>query len=366
MPPKPNSVVAQDIDEIIDRELPWSELRGAAVLVTGAAGMLPSYVVRALLALNDRHGLGITVHGLVRNLAKARQALFDVIGRPDFTLLVGDVSDPVELPARLDWIIHGASPARPGLHGADPIGTMRANLLGTMNLLEACRLRPGAGILLMSSAEVYGVVSDSIGLVTETDYGALDPLNTRSCYPESKRASETLARSYAQQHGVTCRIVRFGHVYGPGLAIDDGRVQADFAAHAATGTDIVLNSDGSAVRTYTYVADAVTGLFYVLLLGDDLAYNVADERGLVSIRELAEHFARTRPDRGLRVRTRPGPDGRSTSTVRRQGLSSARLAGLGWEPCVDLPAGIDRMVTALEAHLGSRVSAPAGATERSS
>jgi nucleoside-diphosphate-sugar epimerase len=132
------------------------------------------------------------------------------------------------------------------------------------------------------------------------------------------------------------------------MALDDGRVQADFAADVVAGRDIVLNSDGSAVRTYTYVADAVAGLFYVLLLGSETAYNVADPGGLVSIRQLAELFTRVHPERGLRLAFTRESDARAYSPIRGQGLSGERLAGLGWRPAVDLPTGLARMVADLE------------------
>jgi nucleoside-diphosphate-sugar epimerase len=353
VPRDASDVIAGDVAEIVDRDLPWSDLSGAGVLVTGATGMLPSYAVRTLLALNDRHQLGIAVHALARSEAKARAVFGDALDRPDLHLLIGDVTEPRVMPGRLDWVLHGASPARPALHASDPVGTLRANVIGTMSLLEACRARPGCGILLMSSAEVYGNTAgdpSAGGLIDEDSYGGLDILSVRACYPEGKRAAETMAAAYSQQHGVGARIARFGHIYGPGLAPDDGRVQADFAANVATGQDIVLNSDGSATRTYTYVADAVAGMFTVLLRGaDSVAYNVSDERGLVSIRELATLFTQVRPERGLKLSFTGSVGDRAVSAAKAQGLSSARLAALGWRPQVDLRTGLDRMVTAFEA-----------------
>lgn len=132
------------------------------------------------------------------------------------------------------------------------------------------------------------------------------------------------------------------------MALDDGRVQADFAANVVAGKDIVLNSDGSGVRTYTYVADAIAGLFYALLCGDQVAYNVADPSGLVSIRRLAELFTEVRPERGQQLRFTNESDARSYSLTKKQGLDSTRLAALGWNPVVDLPTGLNRMVTHLE------------------
>ena len=340
-------VVAGDLEEILSRDLPWERLRGATVLVTGASGMLPSYTVRTLLALNDRLGAGITVHGLVRNGPKARAVLADIMERPDFHLLVQDIADPVPWDGPLDYVFHGASAARPALHAADPVGTIRANLMGTFSLLDLCVATRARGFVFMSSAEVYGAQPEGTELIGETSYGGFDILNPRACYSEGKRAAETIAVAYAAQHGLTCRNVRFGHIYGPGMALDDGRVQADFAAAVVEGRDIVLNSDGSAVRTYTYVADAIAGMFTALLLGEERAYNVADPDGLVSIRRLAELFTQVRPELGLKLVFTNADHERAYSPVKGQGLDSARLAALGWRPLVGLPAGLARMVTAL-------------------
>lgn len=341
-------VVSRDLEEIVGRDLPWKEFAGSTVLVTGAGGMLPSYVVHTLLALNDHLGTEISVHGLVRNGAKARRLLAGVLGRPDFQLVVQDVTEPLTWSGPLDYVVHGASAARPALHGREPVATIKANLLGTANLLDLCVAQGSRGFVFMSSAEVYGAQPPGTKLIGEQSYGGFDILNPRACYAEGKRAAEAMCAAYQAQFGVRCRIVRFGHIYGPGMAMDDGRVQADFAANVVRGEDIVLNSDGSAMRTYTYVADAVAGLFYVLLRGDDMAYNVADPRGLVSIRQLAELFTQVRPEKGLSLRFTTESDARSYSSIKGQGLDSTRLASLGWQPLIDLPSGLRRMVEDLQ------------------
>lgn len=341
-------VITRDVAEITSRVLPWEQLSGTTVLVTGANGMLPSYVVHTLLALNDQRRTGITVYGLARNPDKARRVLGGVLDRPDFHLIVQDVAAPLTWSGPLDYVIHGASAARPLLHGTEPVATIRANLLGTAHLLDLVVARDSRAFAFMSSAEVYGTQPAGSGLISEDSYGGLDILHPRACYAEGKRAAEAMCAAYQAQHGITCRIARFGHIYGPGMALDDGRVQADFAANVVAGKDIVLNSDGSATRTYTYVADAVAGLFYILLRADQTAYNVADPRGLVSIRQLAELFTRVRPERGLKLRFTNQSDARSFSTMKGQGLDSTRLTGLGWQPLVDLPTGLNRMVTDLE------------------
>lgn len=343
-------VVARDVEEILSRDLPWHELDGATILVTGANGMLPSYALRTLLGLNDSRDAGLNVIGLVRDEAKARRILGDTVDRPDFRLLAIDVTRLTGLDGPLDMVIHGASAARPALHASDPVSTIKANTLGSFNLLDLAVAKQTRRFILMSSSEVYGNQPRDVRLIPEGSYGGFDILDPRASYSEGKRAAETIASVYAAQHGIDARIVRFGHVYGPGMALDDGRVQADFAANVVRGENIVLNSDGRAMRTYTYVADAVAGMFTATLVGTDRAYNVADPDGMVSIRDLALRFAQARPEKCLeRVFSRAeDAQERAYNTSAFLGLDSSALEALGWQAHVDLDAGIDRMLRSFE------------------
>lgn len=339
-----SAVIDGDLREILATPLPWQELSGKTVLVSGASGMIPAYAVYTLLALNDVHDARITVLGLVRDAAKARRTLAAIVDRPDFVLVEGDVRKELSLDRNVDLVIHGASPARPSQHSGSPVDTIRANVQGAFGLLDLSVRSGGAHFVLMSSAEVYGKRADDGSLVSEDDYGAVDILNPRACYTEGKRAAETIAASYHAQYGVPVTIARFGHVYGPGMALDDGRVQADFTADVIAGRDITLNSDGSARRTYTYLGDAIAGMFTAILRGESTAYNVSDRDGFISIRQLAEAFTTARPAKHLGVLFREGVDVSRYNPVKGQGLDDARLRELGWAPHVGLAAGVDRTI----------------------
>ncbi|MDT3330557.1 NAD-dependent epimerase/dehydratase family protein [Microbacterium sp. KSW-18] len=339
-----SATIDGDVAEIIGQTLPWDDLAGKTVLVTGAAGMIPAYAVYTLLGLNDVRDAGITVLALVRDVDKARRQFADAADREDLLFVHGDVRHAIEIDRPVDLVIHGASPARPSLHAASPVDTIRANVTGAFGLLDLCVASPGARFVLMSSAEVYGQRVSDGSLVAEDEYGSVDILNPRASYTEGKRAAETIAVSYHAQHGVPITIARFGHIYGPGMALDDGRVQADFTADVLAGRDITLNSDGSARRTYTYLADAVSGMFAAILQGEDTAYNVSDRDGFISIRELAEAFTRARPEKDLTVRFAEGVDHRRYNSVKGQGLDDTRLRSLGWAPHVGLGRGLDRTI----------------------
>ncbi|WP_018156988.1 NAD-dependent epimerase/dehydratase family protein [Demetria terragena] len=346
-------VVDADTTAIAEADLPWSELAGARVLVTGASGMIGSYACLALLAASERHGLGLHVDALARSADRAQAALGPAVDRADMDVVIGDVTALPDLEA--DVIVHAASAAQPGSHVADPVGTFRANVTGTLDLLELARKHPAQfrGMVFTSSAEVYGAQPETTDLIGESSYGGFDHLAPRASYAEGKRAGETACAAYAQQHDLPIRIARLGHIYGPGMSLADTRVQAEFARQIARGEDIVLNSDGSAVRTYTYVADAITGMLTILLRGDELAYNVADPAGLISIRELAETFTQVRPERGSALRFGPAVDPSIYQRAKMQGLDSSRLAALGWNPQVALTDGVARMIDSVSSRLAT-------------
>lgn len=340
-------VFSDDVARIASADLPWSQYRNTEVLVTGASGMIPMYIVGSLLAANDAHDLGIKVTGMVRNLDKAKKRLGTALDRADFNLIAGDVIDLPQLETKFSTVFHGASPARPSLHKSSPVTTLKANTLGTINLLDALVESGGKSFVLLSSSEVYGSV-DARELIAEDDEGTLQHFAPRASYSEGKRIAETALAAYADEFGIRSLSLRFGHIYGPGMALDDGRVQADFLADVVRHRNVRMMSAGAATRTYTYVADAVLGLFVAHLRGDAQVYNVADPAGNISIRQLAEAFAAARPDRALQLDFVNPEDGRSFSPVASLGLDAGRLAALGWTADTSLPVGVSKCVRAFE------------------
>ena len=356
-----SSIIDEDVKRIIENDLPWYVFRGKTILITGASGMIPSYFLYTFLALNDLRGMDIKVIALVRNGDKARRVLGSMLDRDDVVLVCQDVAEPLAVDEHIDYIFHGGSAARPAQHKASPTSTIRANLIGTFNLLDRAVRDKSDAFVLMSSSEVYGQQlqdkndagatdkDDQAAAITENDYGRVDTLDPRSCYSEGKRAAETICSCYNAEFGIKVLTPRFAHIYGPGLSLSDGRVQADFAGNVVRGEDIVMNSDGSSVRAYTYVADACAGVFYALLKGDEIAYNVADNSSIISIKELAEAFVASRPEKGLRVVTKaPSDDSRSYNKVKFIGLDGSRLEALGWKPEVQVREGTARMISHYE------------------
>jgi len=341
------SVIQEDLTAIVNVPLKWEALAGATVLVTGAAGFLPAYMVETLLFLNrSLLTRPVRVIALVRNAVRARERFAAYLDRDDLKIIVQDVSAPLEFQEPFDYVIHAASQASPVYYRTDPVGTLAANVLGTHYLLTAAQRYAAKGFLFFSSGEIYGIVKDGSASVAEHDGGFLDPTDVRSCYGESKRMGETMCIAWAQQFGVPARIVRPFHTYGPGMRLDDGRVFADFVRDILKGGPIVLQSDGSARRSFCYLADATLGFFTVLLNGTSgEAYNVANPEGECSIAELADRLAAEYRSEGMTVERRHRTD---STYVPSPILSTVpnvdKLKALGWQTSWSIENGFRRTV----------------------
>jgi len=343
-----DSIMYEDALSISKLDLPWDTLAGKTILVTGVGGMLSSLITRAFLTITDIHKLNIHLLALTHNITQLRDSNAYLKKRPDCFLIESDICDLTESKiGSFDIAINGASPARPALHATNPVETLRANLIGTDNLLR-CSVNRNAKFVMISSSEVYGNHTDGIDRIDEFTFGYLDPISPRSCYPEGKRAAEALVASYNRQFGLDALIARFGHIYGPGMALNDGRVQADFAADVVNHQDIALLSDGLSRRTYTYISDAVSGLLTALLCGNDLVYNIADPNGNVRIRDLAQQFVDARPRFNLHLVFANTDDKlRLFNSSPVLSLDASRLIALGWDPQITLANGIDRTLQSL-------------------
>ena len=340
-----HTVIEEDLKTIVSAPLPWLELSGKTILVTGANGMLPAYMVETLLFLNEKlFDHKVNILALVRNGDKAMRRFEHYRNRKDLVFLVQDVCSPVAVNDPIDIIIHAASQASPKYYGIDPIGTLTANVLGTFNMLDLARRSKCQNFLFFSSGEVYGTTNFSGLPVREDCFGSVDPLDIRACYPESKRMGETMCVSWMRQHDIAAKIVRPFHTYGPGMSLDDGRVFADFVAAIVGNTHLKLNSSGEARRVFCYIADATKAFFTVLLKGKNgEAYNVANPSAEISIAGLADLLVSLFPDKKLTVIKRAIQSDLASKTL--QTLPDiTKIEKLGWRPETDLAVGFRRTI----------------------
>lgn len=340
-----HALYLEDLRGALFASPPLDGLRGRRVLVTGASGLIGSFLVDMLMLANREMELGARVCALSRSRERLRRRFAQHLDEPGFELLALDVADGLDDAGAFDYVIHAASPAHPLAFSTDPVGTMRANLLGTLHLLEQLRAQGAGRLLFVSSGEIYGERRAVGSDFTEDSMGYIDCASPRACYPESKRAAETLCVSFASQHGVDAVIARPCHVYGPAITDENSRADAQFLRSALDDGKIVMKSAGAQVRSYLYVADAAAALMWVLLRGERAqAYNLANPDSVLSIRQYAEALAACV---GVPIElAEPGERERAGySQVSRATLCADKLLLLGFKPRFSARAGIERMLT---------------------
>jgi len=341
-----NGVISEDMAAIAGSGVSWERLRGKTVLITGANGMIATYLCYTLLFLNDEKQMDITVLALVRSRERAEKHFAAVAGRSDFCIIEQDVCAAVDYGGNIEFIIHAASQASPGQFMSDPVGTISANTVGTINMLNLAVSKKAEGFLYLSTREIYGRAASAYDYVKEDDYGGMDPTLVRSCYPESKRMSETICAAYKHQHGVNCKIARIAHTYGPGISIGDGRVVGDFLSNVLKRQNITLNSDGSGVLGLTYLSDLVAGLWMALLNFEDFVYNISNDKEITTVKELALKLCDMYPEKKISAAFKPADDNVKKGYLGNiVGLLCADKAyAAGWQPRINIEEGFGRTI----------------------
>lgn len=293
-----NKIIDEDAQQIIDENEGLADLFNSKIMITGASGMIGSYFVYTLMKLNEDYNANIKIIPLIRNLSKLDER---ILSKPYVTPIIQDVTEKINYNEDVDYIIHAASPASPKIMKEKPVETNFANTLGTANTLMFAKEHNAKKYLFISSREIYGAPLQKEEYFKEDSFGIIDQLVPRNAYAEGKKAAENMCIGFKNEYQLDTKIVRLAHTYGPGMSIYDGRVQADFLKNVYNCEDIVLKSDGSSIRTYTYISDAVSAMFKILLKSKDIVYNVSDERNEVSIRELAETMTKILPEKKLKI-----------------------------------------------------------------
>lgn len=332
-----------DLREIISAELPYENLKNKTVMVTGANGLIGSSIVDTLMMLNESYNYDITVVAVCRNRNKANDRFSYYLGNRFMKIVLQDMNLPFEINEACDVIIHAASNAHPFAYATEPVETMKSNLLGTIHLLEYAKKNHIDRLLFVSSSEIYGE-NPEVMEYKEESLGFVNPMQVRACYPESKRAAETLCVSYTKEYGIDTVIVRLGYVYGAAINKENTRADSQFLQKAVNSENIVMKSDGLQFRSYCYITDAITGIFCTLLKGNaGEAYNISNKNSHATIRDFVEILA----ELANVIIEYENPDHKEKagySKVRRAILNSEKLEALGWKPSVDLQVGLERIM----------------------
>ena len=315
----------EDISSIYSQNLPWEKLSGTNILITGATGLIGGCLVEALM-MNPNRDYHVYASG--RNEVRARMRFKDFTDDPAFHFVKYDVLQPLEGDVNFGYIIHAASNASPNFFAQKPVEVIKSNIDGVANLMEYGLTHGMKRFLYVSSGEVYG---EGDGRAFSEEYsGYVNSISPRSCYPSSKRAAETLCVSYAAEYGIDVVIARPCHVYGPHFTEQDNRVYAQFIRNVRKREDIVMKSTGEQFRSWCYVVDCVSALLHILLKGEcGEAYNIADDRSNISIKELAEIVAKIGGSKVV-IDVPNTDEKQGFNVVKKSVFSTKKIKELGW------------------------------------
>ncbi len=338
-----SKVYSDDLRKAISNTLGVEKLKNSSVMITGASGLIGSFIVDMLSEYNKTENANIDIYALGRSSKRLEDRFVDIV-TDKLHFVTHDVNEKPEFDFQVDYIIHAASNAYPAVFNSDPVGTILSNVVGTNYLLEYAKNHNTKRFLFVSSGEVYGQCDPSLTAFKEDLSGYVDPTQARSCYPASKRAAENLCVSYTKQYGLDTVIVRPCHTYGPSATKSDNRANAQFVNNAVAGEDIVMKSAGLQMRSYCYVADCAAALISVLLCGESCeAYNIANRDARVTIADFAREVAKAAGQKV--VFEEPDELAKAQQTnISYAVLDSDKLYSLGWSGIYTVENGVKNTV----------------------
>ena len=343
-----NNILKEDIQFFASRFALATELEGKTIAVTGSTGLLGACMVHCLLALKAQRGVNLHVVAVARNMEKAVHLFGEEREELSYYLYDFSSTEPFQPKRKVDYLFHFAAPTASKDFVEKPVETMNTVYMGMQNILNYAEQAKLESLVLASTLEVYGTITDDSTPLTEDKQGYLDPMATRSSYPLAKRAAEALCHNYAVEKQVKVKVARLAQTFGAGVSKQDNRVFAQFARSVIHDEDIILHTTGELSRCYCYTTDAISAMLYILLKGEDgTAYNVANEATYISIRQMAELVAETFNPNHVHVVIEM-QEGLGYSPTTKLRLDTQRIQTLGWTPYYNMKDMFGRLIASMK------------------
>ncbi len=345
-----NAKYLEDVAYVAGLDLPWDQLCGKTVVLSGATGLVGSFLIDVLQQRNEKNAAGIKIVALGRNKERIYSRFGIDSDNEFFKAITQDVNDDInpELKEiKADYVLHLASNTHPLQYSTDPIGTVITNIIGLKNMLDYAADSKAARFEFASSVEVYGENRGDTEYFAEDYLGYIDCNTLRAGYPESKRAGEALCQAYMKQRELDVVIPRLSRTYGPSMLKSDTKAISQFIKKGVEGEDIILKSEGTQLYSYSYVADAVSGLLYCLFLGKSgEAYTIADPDSDITLRDMARLIA-DYAGKEVVFEIPDATEAAGYSKATKAILDSKKLKGLGWSAAYDMKKGLIRTIDVL-------------------
>jgi dTDP-glucose 4,6-dehydratase len=296
------------------------------ILITGAAGFLGSHLCDRFI----KEGYHvIAMDNLITGNLKNIEHLFKL---DSFEFINHDVTKHIEIPGKLDYILHFASPASPIDYLKIPIQTLKVGAMGTHNCLGLAKAK-NARILVASTSEVYG--DPLVHPQNEEYWGNVNPVGPRGVYDEAKRYMESITMAYHNVHAVDTRIVRIFNTYGPRMRLNDGRALPAFIGQALRSEDITVFGDGLQTRSFCFVDDLIEGIYRLLFCDYHLPVNIGNPDE-ISLKDFANEILELTGHQ-VKIIYKPLPE--DDPKQRQPDITKAKQL-LGWEPKIKRKDGL--------------------------
>ena len=300
------------------------------ILITGGAGFVCSHLADTLFEKN--HNL-ILLDNLLTGNKNNIQHLLD---HKNVKFIQHDVQDHIDISEEIDFIFHFASAASPIAYQENPVNTLKAGSIGTINTLGLAKVK-NAAYLLASTSEIYG--DPEVSPQSEEYWGNVNPNGERSMYDEAKRFAEAATATYSRTYNLQTKVVRIFNTYGPRMQLNDGRVVTNFIVQALKGEDITVYGDGSQTRSFSYVQDTVNGIVSLMESEHNDVFNIGNPTE-ITINELASKIIEiTNSNSKLINKDLPQDDPKQ----RKPDITKAKTM-LNWEPKVKLEDGLNKTI----------------------
>ena len=283
-----NNLYMEDVHYVVNMDIPWEKLKDKRIMISGATGLIGSFLIDVILENNIINKLNCMVYALSRNTEKAKIRFSKYSNDPHLIFIPYDVKNPFiqDNLKTIHYVLHLASNTHPLQYSTDPIGTITTNIIGIQNMLDFAVEHRATRFAFASSNEIYGENRGDVEFFDENYCGYINSNTMRAGYPESKRCGETLCQAYKAQKELNVVIPRFTRSYGPTMLMSDTKAISQFIKKGIAEEDIVLKSAGKQFYSYQYVADSVSGLLTILLCGKNgEAYNIAEEHSDIMLKD---------------------------------------------------------------------------------
>lgn len=343
-----NEKYLSEVQRISELDYKWSVLENKTVLITGASGLIGSFLIDVLMNLNEKKDLNCKIIAICRNEEKAKKRFNRYLSSGLIKIISHDINIPFEIADSVDYIIHAASNTHPKLYSGDPIGTITTNVIGTYNLLNLGVQKHIKRFIFLSSVEIYGENINNVSKFKEDDLGYINCNTLRAGYPESKRTGEALINAFIDNKGLDAVIIRLSRIYGPTIDKNDTKALSQFINKAVHNEDIVLKSAGNQYFSYNYVGDTVSAILFLLFNGENNgAYNVSDESSDITLKDLATLIA-SKVGKKVVFEKPSEAEAKGYSTATKAILDSTKLKELGWKNTTSIEEGVSITIDILK------------------